>query len=125
LLAALLGVTPERIAADRTIFGRLLETFVFSEILKQVSWLDRSCAIFHYRDKDQDEVDLVLEDVAGAVVGIEVKAAATVMAADFKGLRKMAAGCGSDFQAGIVLYDGETTVPFGRRLFAAPVSCLW
>jgi hypothetical protein len=125
LLAALLGVTPERIAADRTVFGRLLETFVFSEILKQVSWMDRSCAVFHYRDKDQDEVDLVLEDVAGAVVGIEVKAAATVMAADFKGLRKMAAACGSDFQAGIVLYDGETTVPFGRRLFAAPVSCLW
>jgi hypothetical protein len=125
LLAALLGVTPERVAADRAVFGRLLETFVFAEILKQASWLRRSCAIFHYRDKDQDEVDLVLEDTAGAVVAIEVKAAATVMAADFKGLRKLADACGSAFQAGIVLYDGETAVPFGRRLFAAPVSCLW
>jgi uncharacterized protein len=125
LLAALLGVTRERVAADRTVFGRLLETFVFSEILKQVSWLERTCAIFHYRDKDQDEVDLVLEDMAGAVVGIEVKAAATVMSGDFKGLRKLADACGSAFQLGLVLYDGETTVPFGRRLFAAPVSCLW
>ena len=125
LLAALLGITPERVAADRTIFGRLLETFVFAEILKHLSWLDRTCAIFHYRDKDQDEVDIVLEDMAGAVVGIEVKAAATVMTSDFKGLRKLAQACGSAFQAGIVLYDGETTVPFGRRLFAVPVSCLW
>jgi predicted AAA+ superfamily ATPase len=125
LLAALLGVTQERVAADRTVFGKLLETFVFSEILKQVSWMDRACSIFHYRDKDQDEVDLVLEDTAGAVVGIEVKAAATVLAGDFKGLRKLAAACGSALKAGIVLYDGETLVPFGRRLFAAPVSCLW
>ena len=125
LLAALLGVTSERVATDRTTFGRLLETFVFSEIVKQVSWIDRTCALFHYRDKDQDEVDLVLEDSAGAVVGVEVKAAATVLAADFRGLRKLAVACGSYFQAGIVLYDGETVVPFGRRLFAAPVSCLW
>jgi hypothetical protein len=125
LLAALLGVTTERVAADRAIFGKLLETFVFSEILKQAYWMDRTCTLYHYRDKDQDEVDFVIEDSTGSVVGIEVKAAATVMAADFKGIRKLAAACSTAFQAGIVLYDGETTVPFGRRLFAVPISCLW
>ncbi|MGO8757955.1 MAG: ATP-binding protein [Terracidiphilus sp.] len=125
LLAALLGMTAERVAKDRAVFGKLLETFVFSEVLKQISWMGRSCTLYHYRDKDQDEVDLVAEDSAGEVVGIEVKAAATVLAADFKGLRKLAAGCGSAFRAGVVLYDGETTVPFGNRLFAAPISCLW
>lgn len=125
LLAALLGVTAERVAKDRAVFGPLLETFVFSEVLKQVSWMRRSCTLYHYRDKDQDEVDLVAEDSAERVVGIEIKAAATVLAADFRGLRKLASACGSAFQAGVVLYDGETTVPFGRRLFAMPVSCLW
>jgi hypothetical protein len=58
-------------------------------------------------------------------VGIEVKAAATVMSGDFKGLRKLANACGDDFKAGIVLYDGELTLPFGDGLFAAPISCLW
>ncbi|HEY1803048.1 MAG TPA: ATP-binding protein [Terracidiphilus sp.] len=125
LLAALLGVTAERVAGDRAVFGKLLETFVFSEILKEISWMGRACTLNHYRDKDQDEVDLVVEDSDGSVVGIEVKAAGTVMATDFKGLRKLEDACGSAFKAGVVLYDGETSVPFGRRLYAAPFACLW
>jgi predicted AAA+ superfamily ATPase len=125
LLAAVLGVSAERIAQDRSVFGALLETFVFSEIAKQVGWDDRSFALYHYRDKDQDEVDLVIEADDGALVGIEIKAAATVTAGDFKGMRKLAVGGGRDFRLGVVLYDGEAVVPFGERLWAAPISCLW
>jgi predicted AAA+ superfamily ATPase len=125
LLSALLGTTYERVARDRSTFGALLETFVFSEVLKQVSWLDESCTVCHYRDKDQDEVDLVVETGNGAVVGIEVKASATVHAHDFKGLRKLADVCGDHFKLGLALYDGERAIPFGDRLFAAPISCLW
>lgn len=125
LLSALLGTTHERVAKDRSIFGALLETFVISEILKQVYWFDESCTIWHYRDKDQDEVDLVTETGSGALVGIEVKASATANAGDFKGLRKLADACGDDFKLGLLLFDGERAVPFGERLFAAPVSCLW
>ena len=125
LLATLLGATMERIARDRSIFGTLLETFVFSEVLKQASWLGESCAVYHYRDKDQDEVDLVIEAGDGALIGIEVKASATVNAGDFKGLRKLAAASERDFRLGLVLYDGTRAVPFGERLFAAPIPCLW
>jgi len=125
LLAALLGVSGEQIARDRSSFGPLLETFVFSELQKLASWLETACTIYHYRDKDQDEVDFVMEEVTGAIVGVEVKAAATVQSADFKGLRKLAAACGGNFKLGAVLYDGDQAVPFGPRLFAAPLSCLW
>jgi hypothetical protein len=125
LLAALLAITPERIRLDRAIFGRLLETFVFTELIKQIAWTGNACALYHYRDKDQDEVDFVVEDESGAVVGIEVKAGATVNTGDFRGLRKLAAACGAGFRAGIVLYDGERRAPFGDRLFAAPLGCLW
>jgi hypothetical protein len=125
LLAAILGATPERIAADRSILGSLLETFVFAEVTKQIGWFDQPCALHHYRDKEQDEVDLIVESANGAVVGIEIKAAATVTAADFKGLRKLAGACGDDLKLGLVLYDSDQLVPFGERLFAAPVSCLW
>jgi hypothetical protein len=51
----------DRIAKDRSIFGRLLKTFVFSEVFEQASWFGESRALYHYRDKDQDEVDLVIE----------------------------------------------------------------
>jgi len=125
LLAAVLGVCAERIAQQRSAFGALLETFVFSEIAKQVAWLDRAFALHHYRDKDQDEVDFVIEADDGAVVGIEVKAAATVTAGDFKGMRKLASAGGKDFRLGVVLYDGEAVVPFGEKLWAGPIACLW
>ena len=125
LLGALLGATAERMAKDRSSFGPLLETFVFSEVLKQTSWFGESCSLYHYRDKDQDEVDLVIETGSGALVGIEVKASATVHAGDFKGLRKLADACGRNLKLGVVLYDGGKPVHFGDRLVAAPISCLW
>ena len=125
LLAALIGATSERIAKDRSLFGPILETFVVAEILKLATWSDIAVTLHHYRDKDQDEVDLVLEDAGGALVGIEVKAAATVTAADFKGLRKVADVAGDAFRLGIVLYDADRIVPFGEKLYAVPLSCLW
>ena len=125
LLAAILGLDAGRIANNRSAFGQLLETFVFSELLKQTAWLSTACALYHYRDKDQDEVDIILENNDGTVVGIEVKASATVNTGDFKGLRKLADACGKSFGLGVVLYDSDKTVPFGHRLFATPISCLW
>ncbi len=125
LLATTLGATVARIAKDRAILGPLLEAFVFSEVLKQAEWFGEACTLHYYRDKDQDEVDVVVENHDGAVVGIEVKAAATVGAGDFRGLRKLADACGDEFRLGVVLYDGEQVVPFAERMYAAPVSCLW
>ena len=125
LLATLLALTTEQIAKDRSTFGAVLETFVFAEVMKQTTWSDEGYTLHHYRDKDQDEVDIVVEDEHGALVGVEVKASATVHASDFKGMRKLLDICGDDLKLGIVLYDGTKVVPFGDRLFAAPMSCLW
>jgi predicted AAA+ superfamily ATPase len=125
LLAALLALTTEQMAKDRSTFGALLETFVFSEVMKQTAWSDESYTLHHYRDKDQDEVDIIVEDERGALVGIEIKASATVHVSDFKGMRKLLDICGNELKLGLVLYDGTKIVPFGERLFAAPISCLW
>ena len=125
LLAALRGLTAERLSSDREALGALLESFVVSEVAKLISWTDREVAVHHYRDKDQYEIDLVLERDDGAIVGIEVKASATVTEHDFGGLRRLAHACGDRLKLGLVLYDGEASVPFGERLVAAPVSALW
>ena len=81
---------------------------------------------FHYfRDMDGAEVDIVIERGATRVAGVEVKASGTVRAADFRGLRKLQGALGYRFTGGVVLYDGEATVPFGDRLHAVPVRWLF
>ena len=125
LLAALRDLTPDRLQADWPPLGSLLGTFVFAELLKLASWADGRFEFTHFRDKEQNEVDVVIEDRQGRVVGIEVKAAATVTGSDFGGLRKLADACGDRFVMGLVLYDHDKTVPFGDRLAAAPLAALW
>ena len=111
--------------ADRSAFGPVLESFVLAELLKLASWADDRHDFFHYRDKDGNEVDVVIEDGAGRVVGVEVKASATATPADFAGLRRLADACGDRFALGMVLYDHDVVVPFGERLFAVPLPALW
>lgn len=125
LLAALRDLSPQRIAEDRGSFGALLETFVLSEVFKLSSWSGQRFTFSHFRDKEQNEVDIVIEDSDKGLLGLEVKGSASVTAGDFKGLRKLADAAGQRFAIGIVLYDGDTVVPFGPRLFAAPISSLW
>ena len=66
-----------------------------------------------------------MENRRGQVVGVEVKAAATVTRADFRGMRRMAEACQERFVMGIVFYDHDQIVPFGDRMFAVPLSLLW
>jgi predicted AAA+ superfamily ATPase len=125
LLGSLTDMTAASVERDRTSFGHVLESYVFSELLKLASWAEGSYALFTYRDKDQVEVDFVIENLAGQVVGVEVKASATVSARDLTGLKKLATLAGEQFIAGIVLYDGDNTWPIGDRLWAVPISTLW
>lgn len=125
LACALLGVDGVALDADRTLLGQLLETFVFQELRRQGSWHEDPLSFFHFRDRDDFEVDIVIEKGSRSVAGVEVKASATVTAADFRGLRKLKDAAGSAFVGGAVLYDGETSVSFGDGLFAVPIRALW
>lgn len=125
LLASARGLTFDRVKADRGTFGALLESFVFSEVLKLMTASDLRLTPYHFRDRDMREVDIVLERDDGRIAAIEVKASATVKAGDFSGLRALAEACGDRFAFGAVLYDNTDLVPFGDRLAAAPLSSLW
>ena len=125
LLTTMRGYSAARLRSDRNLLGALLETFVFSELVKSTTWTKERVSIFHYRDKDQLEVDFVLENAGGQVVGIEVKAAASVTRRDFAGLERLAAAAGTAFVQGILLYDGDQTLSFGETLRAAPFPTLW
>ncbi len=125
LLAALRGDTASLLQKDRTGYGPLLESFVVSEVLKLATWSQHRLRISHFRTKDQDEVDLVIEDRRGRVIGIEVKASATVRTQDLRGLRQLQAAVGDKFVRGLVLHDHDRITPFDEKLHAVPVSMLW
>lgn len=125
LLAALRGDTAAQLQKERTGYGPLLESFVVSEVLKIATWSEKRLHFSHFRTKDQDEVDLVIEDRRGRVIGIEVKASATVRPQDLRGLRQLQAAVGDKFVHGLVLHDHDRITPFDEKLHAVPVSMLW
>jgi predicted AAA+ superfamily ATPase len=125
LAASLLGVDAAALANDRDLFGQLLETFVYQELRRQASWSEDAIRFYHLRDKDGYEVDVVMEREGKDVVGVEVKASATVRSRDFRALRKLKTALGERFTAGVVLYDGESAVRFADRLYAVPITALW
>jgi predicted AAA+ superfamily ATPase len=125
LLATSRGLTFDRLKANRREFGALLESFVFSEVLKLMTGSDLRLTPYHFRDQQMNEVDIVLERDDGMIVGIEIKASATVKSGDFAGLKTLAQASKDKFAYGVVLYDSTDLVPFGDRLAAAPLSCLW
>ena len=125
LVAAIRQINLRTIKKDRTAFGPMLESFVYSELQKLATWSKYRLSFHHYRDKGGNEVDFVINSGGNAFVGIEVKASATVRSSDFAGMRKLQQATGTSFRFGVLLYSGTRIVPFGDSLFAAPVSVLW
>lgn len=125
LSAHLAGVTRPRLERDPGIFGHLLESFVVGELRKQAGWSERRVNLYHYRTTTGREVDILLEDSAGDLVGLEVKAASSVERKDFLGLDALSEDAGGRLVRGVVLYNGNDTVAFGPRYVALPVSALW
>ena len=122
---ALLGLDASALREDRSMYGRMLETFVLQELRRQASWRTDELRFHHFRDRDGVEIDIVIEGAGGAIAGIEVKSAASVNASDFAGMRKLKEVAGPRFARGVVLYDGDVSVSFAERLHAVPIAQLW
>lgn len=125
LLAHLVGLTLERLELDPGMVGGVLENFVLMELRKQSTWSETQPQFFYWRTISGQEVDIVLEDSAGHLVGIEVKASATLQSGDVRGLQALAHAAGKRWVRGVVLYTGTEVVPFAGNLHGMPVSFLW
>ena len=123
LACAVMGLTSQALERDRARLGHLVETWVFQELTRQVSWLDDPLSLSHYRTKDQLEVDVVIESPRG-VMAVEVKTSASLTFADFKGLAQLRDQLGGGWLGGVLLYDGERVVSSGDGLWAVPLSAL-
>lgn len=124
LQATLTQLTSDLLLTHRERWGATLETWVHGELRKALALSADPWHLAHYRDKDQVEVDFVLESPLRQLIGVEVKASATVQTQDFKGLRRLRDQTGNDFLTGIVLYDGTQALPFGPGLWAVPLGAL-
>jgi len=107
------------------IFGHILENYVATELLKQLTFSYTQAQLLHFRTSDGKEVDFVLEKPDGSVFAIEVKRSEAVNIHDFNGIRILAELAGKDFIGGIVLYSGKQVVPFGKNIWAVPLHILW
>ena len=124
LACALLRLDAKKLFSNRPLFGQLLETFIYQELRRQASGTTEHLEFSHFRNRDDHEVDIVIER-DNSLVGIEIKASSTVRTEDFRGLKKLHEIAGDNFSCGIVLYDGEVSLPFGSKMFAVPIQSLW
>jgi len=125
LVCHLLGVDGHGLAGDTYLLGRVLETFVVQEIRKQASFGFPQVKLCHYKSASGGEAALLLEWPNGSMVAFEVRASATVRAADFAGLKSLREEFGAALRAGVLIYLGEQVVPFGDGLWCEPISALW
>jgi uncharacterized protein len=126
LLAFENDIQEQRLQTDGKLLGSLLENFVVAELRKQMTWSNLRVSMYHYRTTQGEvEVDIILEDKAGRIVGIEIKASDTTTARDSEGLRKLQAELDTNFIRGIVLYTGSQIVPINAKITALPITTLW
>jgi uncharacterized protein len=110
---------------DRSAAGPIVENFVGAELIKQLSWSKTNARLYHFRTQDGKEVDFVLEDDRGRLVGVEVKCANTIHSSDIANCNALQEACGSRLLRCIVLYTGAHSVRLAKNIIAMPISALW
>ena len=125
MTAHLQGATYSAIQSSHGLPGNLVEGFVHAELVKHQTWAEQRTQLMHYRTTTGMEVDFVLENRRKELVGIEVKAAATISKKDFNGLRHLRETTPQQFKRGILLYTGEQTVHFDEQLVALPIASFY
>jgi len=124
LLAYLLGADETRIRIDDQVKGKACETLVLAELLKHTSWANQTVRLFHYQ-REREDIDFIIENNAGEIAAVEVKAAATISRNDWRWLERLRDARPDRFKAGVVIHAGAQTTPLGDRLWAVPFSGLW
>ena len=127
LACHLLGLRGERQLLASPHYGGLLESLVCMEFCKHNAWAEEEVDLWHFRDNRKREVDIVMERGDSRIIGVEVKASASVREEDFLGLAALAESAGDTFERGVLFFGGRDALPFsvgGRRFHALPLGML-
>lgn len=124
LACSLMGIDEDGLRQGGEVVGRIFENFVALELFKHASWSDKPVRLYHFRSQLGQEVDIVIEDNRGYIIGIEVKLSATPSPKDFSGLKILQAHLREKFVRGVLVYTGNDVIPFGKNLHAVPIQCI-
>ena len=125
LMASILRWQFDQVRFDPDRSGKLIETFAFNEIAAQIDAAGGDMTLFHYRDREQREIDFIIERDDGTVLGIEIKAGSAVGASDFKHLKWFKGQHPKRSFTGVVLYSGSEALAFGEGFWAVPFAAMW
>ena len=126
LIGATLRLDVNGVLRDGDVLGRLLDTFVASQLRAELPTTVSRPRLHHLRQQQgRHEVDLLAEQAGGTVIGIEVKAAAAPTARDARHLTWLRERLGDGFAAGVVLHTGPRVFRLGDRIMAVPICSLW
>jgi len=126
LMVSILRWQFDKVRINGDMNGKLLETFVFTQLAALIEAQEDSCQLYHYRDREKREIDFVIEHDNGDILGIEVKAGSAVNADHFKHIKWFREHMAKDRRfIGVVLYTGENVLPFGEGLWAVPINLMW
>ena len=92
--------------------GNLVETFVYTELIKHQANSNVDVEIYHFRDTAQKEVDFILESSSGDIVAIEIKSGSNIKSEHFKGLLALARNMKNENFKAIVFYGGDKVLPY-------------
>ena len=127
--ARLLRLTPNKVSPHNptamTEYGHLLESFAVSELLKQASWSGNVADFGHFRTKDGEAVDLVLENDEGGIVGFDINDGSSVKGDGLAGLRRLKKMTGSSFVGGVALYTGVRSYTYEPQIHVVPLDRIW
>jgi predicted AAA+ superfamily ATPase len=126
LMAATLRVDQTAILHDDKLLGRVIDTFVASQLRGELEVCATRPRLYHLRDADgRHEVDIVAELAGERVLAFVVKASSSVTAHDARHLAWMRDELGDRFIAGVVFHTGPRAFPLGDRITALPISVMW
>ncbi|NCB12784.1 MAG: ATP-binding protein [Erysipelotrichia bacterium] len=118
VLCSLLRINSKEQLLNSPYSGQIFETYVFCELQKHLSYLQKSAQMFHYRTNDKKEIDFIIE-IDNEILAIEIKQSASVKKDDFKHIidlqNKIDKKC-----LGIVFYNGDMVIEFSDDLVAIP-----
>ncbi|MCD6190447.1 MAG: ATP-binding protein [Sulfurimonas sp.] len=103
--------------------GDVVETFVYSELLKHIGYSQTQPKIYHYRTNDKKEIDFIVQK-ADKIFAIEVKSSQTIKKDAFKHIIDFQNKSSSSI-IGIVFYGGDTILSFGddkHTRYALPLN---
>lgn len=119
-----LNLSETRLNADQS--GKVVETFIANELAAYVDCFNDKYRLFHYRDREKREIDFLIENDDGSLLGIEVKAGTVVSSKSFNHMHWFKTNIVKNQKfIGIILYSGHKVINFSKNMWAVPISSLW